>query len=117
MHNDDLLPLLKALAHETRLHIVELLVHSRLCVGALAHRLSISEAAASQHLRILRKAGLVKGEKEGYWTHYAVQTEELRRLGSRLDGLCEGKGGLRDLNLDVCSGKTRHNESGGANHV
>ena len=106
MHNKDLLPALKALGHETRLAMIELLLSHSLCVRALARHLGISEAAASQHLRILRMAGLVKGEKQGYWTHYAVQTEALARLGERLVRLQGETGRLHDLNLDLCSGNT-----------
>jgi len=56
---------LKALADEKRLKILQMLLSSDLCVGALAKHLSILKPAVSQHLRILRKAGLVKGEKRG----------------------------------------------------
>jgi len=113
MHSGDLLPALKALAHETRLRMVEQLLAHNLCVGALAWRLGISEAAASQHLQILRKAGLVKGEKQGYWTHYAVQSEELRRVADRLGSLPDQAGRLRDLNLELCSGDSANPRKGG----
>jgi ArsR family transcriptional regulator, arsenate/arsenite/antimonite-responsive transcriptional repressor len=49
-------------------------------VGALARYLKISEAAVSQHLKQLREAGLVKGEKRGYWTHYLVERKKLNEL-------------------------------------
>ena len=84
----DFLVALKALADENRLKILALLLSKDLCVGALASQLSISKPAASQHLRILRKAGFVSGEKRGYWTHYMVDrqavfhvAEELKKLG------------------------------------
>ena len=80
----DFLPILKALADESRLRIIDLLLTHDLCVGALASRLDISQAAVSQHLQILRKAGLVKGEKRGYWTHYMVQRSVLHRIGGTL---------------------------------
>ena len=51
---------LKALADDNRLRILQLLLKTDLCVGALAKHLGISEPAVSQHLRILRKAGFVK---------------------------------------------------------
>jgi DNA-binding transcriptional ArsR family regulator len=59
---EQLLTKLKALADERRLKIIEILLHFDLCVGALARHLAISEAAASQQLQILRKAGLVRGK-------------------------------------------------------
>ena len=66
---DDLLKVMKALSDETRLKIINLLLNFDFCVGALSRQLGISEAAVSQHLQILRKAGLVTGEKRGYYTH------------------------------------------------
>jgi len=77
---DDFILALKALADESRFRMIHLLLTHDLCVGALADRLSMSKAAVSQHLQILRKAGLVKGEKRGYWTHYGVDRDALRRI-------------------------------------
>ena len=78
---------LKALADEKRLEILTMLLNSDLCVGALANHLSISKPAVSQHLRILRKAGLVRGEKRGYWTHYMVDRQALARIATELTEL------------------------------
>jgi DNA-binding transcriptional ArsR family regulator len=79
--------ILKALSDETRFGIVKLLLSRDLCVGALAHHLGISEAAVSQHLKLLREAGLVKGEKRGYWTHYMVERNKLNELAELLTEL------------------------------
>lgn len=76
--------LLKALADDTRYKIISLLLSHDFCVGALAKRLQISDAAVSQHLQVLRKAGLVKGEKKGYWTHYTVQKDVLNKAADSL---------------------------------
>ncbi len=89
METEELLSPLKALADETRLKLVGLLLSHDLCVGALAHRLGISEAAVSQHLQVLRKAGLIKGEKRGYWTHYAVERDVLKDLAERLKTIAD----------------------------
>ena len=78
---------LKALADEKRLKILHMLITDDLCVGALAKHLGISKPAVSQHLQILRKAGLVKGEKRGYWTHYGVDHSALARIASELNAL------------------------------
>jgi len=78
---------LKALADEKRLKILKMLLRSDLCVGALANHLGVSKPAVSQHLQILRKAGLVKGEKRGYWTHYMVDRHALARIAAELNEL------------------------------
>ena len=77
----------KTLADETRFKLIRLLLTHDLCVGALAKHLSISEASVSQHLKSLREAGLVRGEKLGYWTHYTVEKEKLHELAELLGDL------------------------------
>ncbi|MGM0438228.1 MAG: ArsR/SmtB family transcription factor [Bacillota bacterium] len=78
---------LKALGDNTRLKIVKLLLIKRFCVGALARRLGISESAVSQQLKILREAGLVLGEKEGYYVHYSVKIDKLKKVGEYISNL------------------------------
>ena len=85
----ELLSAFKALSDESRFKLVNLLLTHDLCVGALARHLQISEAAVSQHLKQLRKAGLVKGEKRGYWTHYLVDKAKLEELAEGLRNLTE----------------------------
>ncbi len=74
------LEILKALADGTRMKIINILLTHDLCVGALAKTLKLTEAAISQHLQILRKSGVVKGEKRGYFTHYYVDRNVLKGL-------------------------------------
>ena len=81
----------RILGVEARLKIVTLLLKSSpLCVNAITDRLDISQSAVSQHLRVLKMAGWVKGEKNGYWVHYSVSSKkvkELRRAVEKLTGL------------------------------
>ena len=74
----------KALADENRMLILRLLLRRSCCVRALSRQLDISEAAVSQHLKILREAGLVSGEKSGYFTHYTVNRATLQALADIL---------------------------------
>ena len=73
----------KAFAEPTRLNLVKCLCHKHgpdaLCVNALAEMHGISQSAVSQHLRILKNLGLVKGERRGYHIHYTVDHEMLKR--------------------------------------
>ncbi|MFH1137015.1 MAG: metalloregulator ArsR/SmtB family transcription factor [Pseudomonadota bacterium] len=62
----------KCLAVEARVRIVQLLNEHSFCVNALAARLNMTQGAVSQHLRILRDAGLIVPEKRGYWVHYQL---------------------------------------------
>jgi ArsR family transcriptional regulator, arsenate/arsenite/antimonite-responsive transcriptional repressor len=81
--------LFRAVADENRFKIFTLLLGNDLCVGALAHILNISKPAVSQHLKILRNAGLIRGEKRGYWTHYVVEKETLLYAARYLQKLSE----------------------------
>ena len=85
----ELINILKALGDENRLHIVMLLLRHDFCVGALSKRLDISEAAVSQHLKVLRQAGIVRGEKRGYFTHYRVESTALEKLSGHLSEMIQ----------------------------
>lgn len=79
--------MLRALADANRLRLVELLLTHDLCVSSLAAQLEISESAVSQHLKVLRTAGLVRGEKRGYFTHYGVDRQALHVLAAKISSL------------------------------
>ncbi|MEW6756388.1 MAG: metalloregulator ArsR/SmtB family transcription factor [Candidatus Latescibacterota bacterium] len=65
-----MLKLLKALADETRLRIVRLLVRGPLNVHELMDVLHMGQSRISRHLRILAEAGLVESRREGTWIYY-----------------------------------------------
>jgi len=75
---EELARVFKVLSVESRVRIVQLLKSRVLCVNALAKLLDISPAAVSQHLRILRDAGIVIAEKRGYFVHYRLDEETLK---------------------------------------
>ena len=80
---------LKALADDTRYKMLRLLLERSYCVRALARILKLSEATISQHLKVLREAGLVAGEKKGYFMHYDVQKEVLLELSDEMRKLLD----------------------------
>ncbi len=63
---------LKAFAHPARLMIVERLLQRELCVGEVEEKLDISQANVSQHLLILRQAGIVDYRRDGKKRCYFV---------------------------------------------
>lgn len=79
--------LLKALADPSRMKIVERLLKHAYCVKALALELGMSESAISQHLKILRDAGLAEGVSYGYYTHYRINRELIQGLIAQLEAL------------------------------
>ena len=80
----DQVKVFKALSSEPRLKIVGLLKEHSQCVNAIAKRLGMTQSAVSQHLRILKEAGLVQSLKRGNWMHYAMPVESLEKCGRAL---------------------------------
>ena len=86
---DEQAAVFSALADPTRLKLVRLLRNQydpdALCVNALAGLLGVTQSAISQHLRVLKSIGLVKGERRGLTIHYFINRdvlEKFRRLTS-----------------------------------
>ena len=103
--------LFKVLAVETRVKIIELL-KSKGPAGAknIAAVLGITPAAVSQHLKILRQAGLVRNERKGYWIPYSIDAEALENCAHILNEVCTcgcgGTGRFRERELSHSSLET-----------
>jgi DNA-binding transcriptional ArsR family regulator len=74
-----------ALAHPSRRAMLRLVLDRELAVGELAERAGLSQPAASQHLKVLRDAGLVRGRVDGRRRLYRVDLQGLQRLRQELD--------------------------------
>jgi len=94
--------ILKTVGEENRIQIIRLLLKNDLCVGALARILNISKPAVSQHLKVLREAGLVRGEKLGYWTHYRVEKELIQEASHYLQKLINPQLDANGINEFIC---------------
>ena len=78
LDEDQLAAMAKALGHPLRVRIVRLLVERQACMtGDLVAELPVAQSTVSEHLRILREAGLVQGEIEGPRTSYCVSPDGL----------------------------------------
>jgi ArsR family transcriptional regulator len=79
--DDELAALVKALAHPVRLQIVRLLSRRTTCVcGEIVDALPLAQSTVSEHLRILKEAGLVKGEVDGPRVCYGLEPAGIARL-------------------------------------
>ncbi|MBN1911099.1 MAG: winged helix-turn-helix transcriptional regulator [Pirellulales bacterium] len=87
----ELARVLKVLAVDTRVQILCLLKERILCVNALAARLDVTQGAVSQHLRVMRDAGLVIDEKRGLYVHYRLNEETLATWRESIDQLLDPK--------------------------
>ena len=74
-----------ALADPTRRRVFEQLARRSLSVGELAARLPVSRPAVSQHLKVLKRAGLVTDEAEGTRRVYRVDPRGIEAMKSYLD--------------------------------
>jgi DNA-binding transcriptional ArsR family regulator len=74
-----------ALAHPGRRALLRLVLDQELPVSELARRTGVSQPATSQHLKVLRDAGLVQGRVDGRRRLYRVDLDGLERLRQELD--------------------------------
>ena len=68
----DIIAVLKALAHENRIRILNLLAESELCVCELENILQITQSNASRHLSKLKQVDLIKSRKKAQWIYYSL---------------------------------------------
>lgn len=80
---------LKALADTNRMKIVSILLktNENLCVADLAARLKITQPATSQHIKILKYAGLLTSTKEGNKVFYHIDKKQLQTFKEEFDAL------------------------------
>lgn len=84
--------LAKALGHPARIAILEILVRRNSCIcGDITDELPLAQSTVSQHLKALKKAGIIKGEIDGVRTCYCIDEKaaaELKTLlGSFIDNI------------------------------
>jgi len=75
--------LFKALGHPARLQILQFLSQTRMCIsGDISEELPLSRTTVKQHLKELKKVGLIRGTVEGVKTNYCldyVRVDEMKR--------------------------------------
>jgi len=77
---------LKALAHPARLKIVSGLLKDECNVGQIQKVLRLPQSTISQHLRILKSVGIIKGRREGTKTCYRVIDARVRKIVEIIKG-------------------------------
>ena len=71
---------LQALADPTRREILNLLKQSRMSAGEISNHFSISGAAVSRHLSVLKEADLIRDEREGKYIYYELNATVLEEI-------------------------------------
>ena len=98
----------KVLSVETRVKIIELLkANGALGVKDISGKLGITPPAVSQHLKILKQAGLVRSERQGYWIPYSINEEAMEGCREILNEVCscgcKGTGKFKEKELSKAS--------------
>jgi ArsR family transcriptional regulator len=101
----------KVLSVETRVKIIDML-KSKGPLGAkeIAETIGITTAAVSQHLKILKQAGLVRSERNGYWIPYSIDEKAMENCREILNEVCtcgcQGTGKIREYESEGASLKS-----------
>jgi ArsR family transcriptional regulator, arsenate/arsenite/antimonite-responsive transcriptional repressor len=106
--------MLKALGNPVRFRIMQYLAEKQLCItGDIVEFTEMAQSTISQHLKVLREAGLIRGEIEGPATNYCVNPDGVlwlkEQIGSWLPDCC------RDMSIESLkssSSKSSDAESG-----
>lgn len=100
----------KALGDPSRLKIIKLILTkgNNLCVGMIANKLGISQPAVSQHLKILKNAGLVESDRMGFHMHYSIKYNSLDSYGINITELLK--------NIEIKYGSNENCEHKGNNN-
>ena len=86
--DEELAALTKALGHPVRVQIVRLLVRRESCIcSEIVAELPLALSTVSQHLKVLKEVGLIRGEIDGPRTCYCLEPRALRRLKALVGGL------------------------------
>jgi ArsR family transcriptional regulator, arsenate/arsenite/antimonite-responsive transcriptional repressor len=93
----NLVSMLKALGNPIRFQIVETLAERNMCITAeIVETTPLAQSTVSQHLKVLKDAGLIRGEIEGPATCYCLDVENIRWLKDEIENWlpgCCGTGG------------------------
>ena len=95
---EDVATLAKALAHPARIRIIRLLLEKQSCIGCdIVDEVALAQSTVSEHLRILKAAGVIRGAVEHPRVCYSLNPDRLLPLASLLNTVFEqdGRGALQ----------------------
>lgn len=78
---------LKAMADETRLKIIEMLCSGELCACKILENFNITQPTLSYHMKILCDSGIVEGRRDGAWMRYTINKEKFEEMQGILNSL------------------------------
>lgn len=103
LSNEKLASIAKALAHPARIQIIRLRLSKTSCIGGeITHEVGLAQSTLSDHLRILKAAGVVAGEIEHPRVCYSLNPEQLLPLLDLLQHIASSQ----VTNFETCSVST-----------
>jgi ArsR family transcriptional regulator, arsenate/arsenite/antimonite-responsive transcriptional repressor len=108
-----LVQMLKALGNPVRFRIMQTLAERQMCITQeIVDTTPLAQSTVSQHLKVLREAGLIQGETEGPATCYCLSESGVRWLKERIESwlpdCCQpkpgGTGNIAPVDIKVTSG-------------
>lgn len=76
----DYIPILKAIADETRLKIIDMLSCGEMCANEILEKFQISQSTLSYHMKVLMETNIINGYKDGNWIRYSLNKERATEL-------------------------------------
>jgi ArsR family transcriptional regulator len=91
---EQIVQMMKALGNPVRFQILQVLAEKKMCItGEIVEFTSLAQSTVSQHLKVLREAGLIEGEIEGPATCYCLNTTKInwlkQQINQWLPGCCQ----------------------------
>lgn len=80
MQTEEYVRIFKALGDEIRFQIFEMLRQGSLCDCKIQEKFDITQPTLSHHMKILCDCGIVRGERDGKWVHYSLNSEKRNEL-------------------------------------
>ena len=86
--DEELAAFARAIGHPARVQILRILVRRSSCVcGDIVEELPLAQSTVSQHLKVLKDAGLIRGDIDGPRVCYCIEPKTLRRFKALVGGL------------------------------
>jgi len=95
--------MLKALGNPVRFQIIKRLAEKQMCItGEIVEFTTLAQSTVSQHLKVLREAGLITGEVEGAATCYCLDTNGITWLKNQIENWLPGCCQPTIIKMDCC---------------
>ncbi len=100
LEEQEIAAIANALSHPARIAILKFLAQKNDCIcGEIVSELPLAQSTISQHLKELKKVGLIKGEIEGVKTCYCIDWNYIEKVKKTFNGLFEK---MKSVNMNCC---------------